>query len=118
MPQTYRVDTTTGPDTETRKADKNGIGVVHDVKINGASLTASLPTITVDPGKTVKLDFKLDLGSQAARNKIAEGYISLVNSDAKQNLTIPYVAITATPPPNKSLINRPTKPAVTLAAGT
>ncbi|KRM43999.1 S8 family serine peptidase [Lentilactobacillus parafarraginis] len=91
IPQTYRVDTTTGPDTETRKADKNGIGVVHDVKINGASLTASLPTITVDPGKTVKLDFKLDLGSQAARNKIAEGYISLVNSDAKQNLTIPYV---------------------------
>lgn len=90
--ETYTLNTSNGPWTESRKMDKKyGTGTVYDTRIPGATLTPDQSQITVDPGKTVKVGFTLDLGNQAKQNSIAEGYISLTNSDATQNLSVPYM---------------------------
>ncbi|KRK86450.1 S8 family serine peptidase [Lentilactobacillus sunkii] len=91
-PQSYTVNPSNGPWTETRKIDqKYGTGTVYDTRIDGASLTSDQSQLTVDPGKTVKVDFTLNMGDQATRNRIAEGYVSLINSDSNQNISVPYM---------------------------
>ncbi|KRL11468.1 Lactocepin [Lentilactobacillus otakiensis DSM 19908 = JCM 15040] len=88
--QTYHVNTSNGPFTEVRDTNKHGVGPVHDTPISGASLQSDQSDVTVAPGKTQNVQLTLNLGNSAVKNSIAEGYISFVNSDASQNLTVPY----------------------------
>lgn len=89
-PETYHVNTGNGPFTEARDSNQHGVGRVHDTAIVGASLQSDQADITVAPGKTVTVNLTLNLGSQATQNSVAEGYLSLTNSDPSQNLTVPY----------------------------
>ena len=89
-PATYHVNTSNGPFTEVRETNKHNVGPVHDTSNAGASLKPDTTDITVAPGKTANVNFTLDIGSQAAKNEVAEGYVTFKNSDATQNLTVPY----------------------------
>lgn len=87
--QTYTIDDNGGPLTQT--SDEKNSNTIHDVKIDGATLKPSTDKVTVDPGKTQKVSFTLNLGTKMASNSVAEGFITFKDSDASQNLTVPYL---------------------------
>ncbi|GEP24915.1 S8 family serine peptidase [Lentilactobacillus diolivorans] len=88
--ETYAVSDNGGPQTETRDNTQN-LGIIHDVKIEGASLRPSTSKVTLAPGESQKVDFMLNLGDKLAPNSVAEGFVTFKATDSSQNLTVPYL---------------------------
>ncbi|SER79773.1 lactocepin [Isobaculum melis] len=82
----YQFDDVGGVYTEAQTVSSE----VYDQKIEGATLTASEQSITLQPGEEKILEFSLQLPSQFSVNQFVEGYIRLT-SDTEPALTMPYL---------------------------
>lgn len=70
----------------------NVLSAVHDINIVGAQMGFSVPSVTVEPGKTVKVSVTITLPTGFDTEQFVEGYVKFKSETAgAPSLSIPYL---------------------------
>src|SRR5699024_9311423 len=87
-PVTYQLQENGGVLTETVAPDNS----IHSQVIDGANLTYSTPTITLQSGESQTVDLTLALPSSFTQNAFVEGFLTFVSQSVDHpDLSIPYM---------------------------